>query len=100
MGKNPVKRPKIEDGSDEEMEDLKPTEVEKLKKKYDEVNFFFLKTEVIWNFQIKQQPTSTKSDFKHLPKNEQGKSLRKALKKVGKILFLEIFLKYKLKWAK
>ena len=29
-----------EDDSDEEMKDLKPTEVEKLKKKYDEVNFF------------------------------------------------------------
>ncbi|PAV88896.1 hypothetical protein WR25_07481 [Diploscapter pachys] len=69
MGKNSVKRPKIEDDSDEEMEDLKPTEIEKLKKKYDE---------------IKQQPTSTKSDFEHLPKNERGKSLRKALKKEKK----------------
>lgn len=63
MGKNPVKKPKIEDDSDEEMEDLKPTDVEKLKKKYDEV-YFFLENRSNFeifrsnNDRLRQRPTS------------------------------------------
>ncbi|CAD6199074.1 unnamed protein product [Caenorhabditis auriculariae] len=54
----------------EELEDVGPKlskeEIQELIKKYDE---------------IKAKPTVTKDDFKHLPKSDRGKALKRAIKK-------------------